>query len=61
MQYPPKKVILGMNVNSNPCVERVHSYISAFLHQPRQSLHQMCDKDDVHDVGEMRRPAGEGH
>lgn len=50
-----------MNVNSNPCVERVHSYISAFLHQPRQSLHQMCDKDDVHDVGEMRRPAGEGH
>lgn len=39
----------------------VHSYISALLHQPRQSFHQVCDKDDVHDVSEVRRPAGEGH
>lgn len=39
----------------------VHAYISTFLQQPRQSLHQVCDKDDVHDVSEVRRPAGEGH
>lgn len=37
------------------------SYIFMFFHKPRQPLHQVCDKDDVHDVGEVRRPAGESH
>lgn len=39
----------------------VHPYVTTFLQQPRQSLHQVCDKDDIHDVSEVRRPAGEGH
>jgi len=39
----------------------VTSYVSALRHQPRQPLHQVRDEDDVHDVGEVRRPAGEGH
>lgn len=38
-----------------------HSYVSTFPHQPRQPLNQVCDKDDVHDIVEVRRPAGEGH
>lgn len=37
------------------------SYVSAPLHQPGQPLHQVRDKNDVHDVCEVRRPAGEGH
>lgn len=36
-------------------------YVSAFLHQSRQPLHKVCDKNDVHDVCEVRRLAGEGH
>ena len=37
------------------------SYISALLRQPGQPLHQVRDEDDVHYVGEQRRPAGERH
>lgn len=38
-----------------------HSHVSALLHQPRQPLHQVGDEDDVHDVGEVGRSAGEGY
>ena len=39
----------------------VCSYISALLGQPGEPLHQVRDEDDVHYVGEQRRPAGERH
>lgn len=39
----------------------IFPYISAFLHQSRQPLHKVCDKNDVHDICEVRRLAREGH
>lgn len=40
---------------------RKPAHVFTLSHEPRQPLHQVRDEDDVHDVGEVRRPAGEGH